>query len=255
MKKDNIKSKKNNKGNKDNLYIVIPAYNEEENIDDVVKEWHEVVEKIGNDSKLVIINDGSKDNTLKKLNNLSKKFKSLVVLDKKNGGHGDTVLYGYNYALKNKANYIFQTDSDGQTLAEEFWPFWKEREEHAAIIGYRKGRQDGLSRIFVTKTLKFVLFCVFHCWITDANTPFRLMKNSTLKKYYPRIPEHFNLSNVMLTVLMIDAKEDVEFKEITFRPRQGGVNSINFKKITKIGIQAVKDFRRIKKEMNKSKKA
>ena len=255
MKKDNIKSKKNNKGNKDNLYIVIPAYNEEENIDDVVKEWHEVVEKIGNDSKLVIINDGSKDNTLKKLNNLSKKFKSLVVLDKKNGGHGDTVLYGYNYALKNKANYIFQTDSDGQTLAEEFWPFWKEREEHAAIIGYRKGRQDGLSRIFVTKTLKFVLFCVFHCWITDANTPFRLMKNSTFKKYYPRIPEHFNLSNVMLTVLMIDAKEDVEFKEITFRPRQGGVNSINFKKITKIGIQAVKDFRRIKKEMNKSKKA
>ena len=167
--------------------------------------------------------------------------------------HGDTVLYGYNYALENKASFIFQTDSDGQTLPEEFWPFWEERNDHAAIIGYRKGRQDGLSRKFVTKTLKFVLFCVFHCWITDANTPFRLMKNSTLKKYYPRIPEHFNLSNVMLTVLMIDAKEDVEFKEITFRPRQGGVNSINFRKITKIGIQAVKDFRRIKKEMKRTK--
>lgn len=251
MKKTKKEEKKSTK--KDNLYIVIPAYNEEENIDAVAKEWHEVVEKIGNDSKLVIINDGSKDNTLKKLNSLAKKYKSLVVLDKKNGGHGDTVLYGYNYALKNNASYIFQTDSDGQTLPEEFWPFWEERKDHAAIIGYRKGRQDGLSRKFVTKTLKFVLFCVFHCWITDANTPFRLMKNATLKKYYPRIPEHFNLSNVMLTVLMIDAKEDVEFKEITFRPRQGGVNSINFKKITKIGIQAVKDFRRIKKEMKRSK--
>lgn len=251
MKKNSKVEKKDNK--KDNLYIVIPAYNEEENIDAVVKEWHEVVEKIGNDSKLVIINDGSKDNTLKKLKSLAKKFKSLVVLDKKNGGHGDTVLYGYNYALENKASFIFQTDSDGQTLPEEFWPFWEERNDHAAIIGYRKGRQDGLSRKFVTKTLKFVLFCVFHCWITDANTPFRLMKNSTLKKYYPRIPEHFNLSNVMLTVLMIDAKEDVEFKEITFRPRQGGVNSINFRKITKIGIQAVKDFRRIKKEMKRTK--
>lgn len=57
--------------------------------------------------------------------------------------------------------------------------------------------------------------------VTDANTPFRLMKNETLKKYYPMIPEHFNLSNVMLTVLFLNNKEDVVFKPITFRPRQG----------------------------------
>lgn len=238
---------------KDNLYIVIPAYNEEDNIESVAYEWHEVVEKISNDSKLVIINDGSKDNTLKKLKNLTKKLPQLEVLDKKNGGHGDTVLYGYNYALKKHADFIFQTDSDGQTLASEFWEFWEERKEHSAIIGYRSNREDGFSRIIVTKTLKLILFLIFHSWITDANTPYRLINNKTLEKYYKRIPEHFNLSNVMLTVLMVDAKEDVEFKKITFRPRQGGVNSINLKKISKIGIQAIKDFRRIKKEMKKSK--
>ena len=54
------------KNSKDKLYIVIPAYNEEENIDDVVNEWHEVVEKINEESKLVIIDDGSRDNTYKK---------------------------------------------------------------------------------------------------------------------------------------------------------------------------------------------
>lgn len=236
---------------KDNLYIVIPAYNEEETIEDVVKEWHEVVEKIGNESKLVIINDGSKDNTLKILKKLQKKYSNLIALDKKNGGHGDTVLYGYNYALENDAKYIFQTDSDGQTLASEFWPFWEDRKKHDAIIGYRNAREDGFSRIIVTKTLKLVLFFIFHLWITDANTPYRLMSKEVLEKYYSKIPEHFNLSNVMLTVLLLDNKEDVEFKKITFRPRQGGVNSINFKKITKIGIQAVKDFRIIKKSMNK----
>ena len=42
-------------------------------------------------------------------------------------------------------------------------------------------------------------------------------------------------------------KENVKFVPITFRPRQGGVNSINLKRIFKIGIQAVKDFRVIKK--------
>lgn len=231
------------------LYIVIPAYNEEENIENVVKEWHEVVEKIGEESRLVIINDGSKDNTLQRLQELQKNYKQLDVLNKKNGGHGDTILYGYKYVLENNATYIFQTDSDGQTLASEFWAFWEDRKNHSAIIGYRDTREDGFSRIIVTKTLKLVLFLIFRLNITDANTPFRLMKHDVLEKYFSMIPEHFNLSNVMLTVLLIKNKEDVEFKHITFRPRQGGVNSINFKKITKIGIQAVKDFREIKKSL------
>ena len=39
----------------DKLYIVIPAYNEEENIEAVIKDWYPIVEKIGNGSRLVII--------------------------------------------------------------------------------------------------------------------------------------------------------------------------------------------------------
>ena len=108
---------------KENLYIVIPAYNEEETITAVAKKWHKIVEKIGQHSKLVIINDGSKDNTLKKLKTLTKTLPNLVVLNKENGGHGDTILYGYKYALNKKADYIFQTDSDDQTLPSEFWIF------------------------------------------------------------------------------------------------------------------------------------
>ena len=55
--------------------------------------------------------------------------------------------------------------------------------------------------------------------------------------------------NIQLTVLFVHNKEKIRFIPITFRPRQGGVNSINIRKITKIGIQAVKDFRTIKKGM------
>lgn len=236
---------------KENLYIVMPAYNEEENIEEVVKEWHEVVERIGNESKLVVIDDGSKDNTYKKLCELKEKYKCLEPITKENQGHGATVLYGYQYALDKRAVYIFQTDSDGQTLPQEFWPFWENRNEHVAIIGHRNHRQDGFSRIFVTKTLKFVLWCIFGLNITDANTPFRLLKHETLKKYMKQIPDKFNLSNVMLTVLLVKNKEDIEFRPITFRPRQGGVNSINLKKIIRIGKKAIKDFKEIKKQMKK----
>ncbi len=233
----------------DSLYIIIPSYNEAENIESVAREWHEVVEKTGGDSKLVIINDGSKDNTYEKLQELQKELPRLEALTKQNGGHGATVLFGYHYALEKNADYIFQTDSDGQTLPVEFWPFWEKRADYPAIIGYRKSRQDGISRIFVTKTLKFVLWCIFRLNITDANTPFRLIQRDILAKYIQKIPKDFNLSNVMLTVSLLHAKENVKFIPITFRPRQGGVNSINFKKITKIGIQSIKDFRLIKKHM------
>lgn len=72
-----------------------------------------------------------------------------------------------------------------------------------------------------------------------------------MEEYLPDIPKDFNLSNVMLTVLLLYNREKVKFIPITFRPRQGGVNSINLPKITKIGIQAVKDFRIIKKGMKR----
>lgn len=233
----------------DKLYIVMPAYNEEENIDQVAREWHEVVAKIGPESRLVIVNDGSKDSTYAKLLELKQELPQLMPLDKANSGHGATLLYAYNYALKENADYIFQTDSDGQTIPDEFYPFWEEREKYAAIIGHRNHRQDGFSRVFVTKTLKLVIRLVFGVSVTDANTPFRLMPRATLEKYVPQIPKDFNLSNVILSVLLVHNKENVKFTPITFRPRQGGVNSINFKRICKIGVQAVKDFREIKKAL------
>jgi glycosyltransferase involved in cell wall biosynthesis len=233
----------------DKLYICIPAYNEEANIREVARSWHDVVVKIGEDSKLVIIDDGSKDNTYNILMELSKELPQLVPVTKPNGGHGATVLYGYHYALENKADYIFQTDSDGQTLPDEFWSFWEQRKEYSALIGYRNHREDGVSRIFVTKTLKFVLWCIFHLNIPDANTPFRLMSAAVLRKHIGKIPADFNLSNIMLSVCLVKYDEKLKFIPITFRPRQGGVNSINLKKIVKIGAQAIRDFKRLKTEL------
>ncbi len=231
----------------DKLYIVIPAYNEEENIESVVNDWYPVVEKIGNGSRLVIIDDGSKDSTYAKMQELAKTRPAFEPVTKVNQGHGATVLYGYHYALDAGADYVFQTDSDGQTLPEEFGAFWELRNQYAMVIGHRKGRQDGISRVFVTKTLKLVCKLCFHVNVTDANTPFRLMQAETLKENIKLVPESFNLSNVVLSVIYARKKQPVKYMPITFRPRQGGVNSINLKKIFKIGKQAFKDFRTINK--------
>lgn len=238
--------------NHEKLYIVIPAYNEQETIETVIQDWYPIIEKIGNDSKLVIIDDGSKDDTYKIMQECAKTREAFEPLTKPNGGHGATILFGYQYALDQGADYIFQTDSDGQTKSEEFWAFWERRNEYDMVIGHRKGREDGFSRVFVTKTLKLVLLLLFHVKVTDANTPFRLMKADTLAKYLPLIPKDYNLSNVIISVIYAKKKLAVKYLPITFRPRQGGVNSINMKKIFKIGKQACKDFIQINKIIKKS---
>jgi len=231
----------------DILYIVIPAYNEEEIIEEVIRDWYPVVERHngGGKSRLVIINDGSRDDTFLKLSQASETRPLLQPITKPNGGHGPTVLFGYRYALEHGADYVFQTDSDGQTLPGEFEPFWQERQNYDMVIGLRKGRQDGASRVFVTKTLKAVIRACFGITVPDANTPFRLMKAETMRRYLGLIPEDFFLSNVLLTVIFHKKGCAVKYIPITFRPRQGGVNSINMKRIIRIGKQALRDFQKL----------
>lgn len=229
----------------DKLYIVIPAYNEEETIGSVIEQWYPIVDKIGNGSKLIIIDDGSKDSTFKIMQQYAKTKEALEPITKLNGGHGATILFGYHYSIKAGADYIFQTDSDGQTLPEEFWGFWEYRQAYDMIIGDRRGRQDGLSRILVTKILKLVLFLCFHVGVTDANTPYRLMKTVTLKEQIKLIPNDYNLSNVIISVIYAKRKLLVKYLPVTFRSRQGGINSINMKEIVTIGKRAFLDFRRI----------
>ena len=239
----------------DSLYIIIPAYNEEENILRVLEGWYPVVERHSGEgrSRLVVVDDGSRDGTRRILEEYAAEHPLLVPLTKKNGGHGAAVLYGYRYALRHGADYIFQTDSDGQTLPEEFEPFWAKRKAYDMVIGSRKKRQDGISRVVVTRMLRLAVRFCFQVRVEDANTPYRLMRAEPLAENLSLIPEDFSLSNVAITAVYVKKGLSVKFLPITFRPRQGGVNSINIPKILRIGRQAVKDFRAISRKVTDEK--
>ncbi len=230
----------------------MPAYNEAENIEETIKQWYPVVEKLGASSKLVIANDGSKDNTFAIMQSLKTKYPLLEPLDKPNSGHGATVLYLYRYALEQGADYIFQTDSDGQTDPDEFWQMWNNRDQYDFQIGHRLGRQDGEGRVFVTKVLRLVVWLMFHEWVIDANTPFRLMRTSKLKSILDVIPQDFFLCNVAISAIATKWNYKIGWYKITFKPRQGGINSINMKRIFKIGWKALGDFNTINKNIGKA---
>ena len=63
------------------------------------------------------------------------------------------------------------------------------------------------------------------------------------------IPEDFFLSNVAIAAIAVKKNVNIAWYPITFRPRQGGVNSINMKRIFKIGVKALGDFRMINKKL------
>ncbi|WP_024467880.1 glycosyltransferase family 2 protein [Treponema pedis] len=234
----------------DTLFIVMPVYNEEENIESVIRQWYPILDGKNDKSKLVVADGGSKDKTLEILYNLQNKYTKLEVFSKPGTDHGTKLIFLYDYAINQNSDFIFQTDSDGQTDPTEFEAFWVERNKYDAIFGNRSDRKDGKIRVFVENVLRFVLWLNFGVKIPDANAPFRLIKTNLLKKYLYKLPADFNLPNALLCAYCSYFKENVSYKYISFKPRQAGVNYINIKRIIKIGWEAIGNFRILRKELN-----
>ena len=79
------------------------------------------------------------------------------------------------------------------------------------------------------------------------------MYHESLKKAIEYVPKEFNLTNIALTAIFAKMRSRGEvrmtFIPITFKPRQGGKNSINVPKIIKIGIRALRDLRKINRSL------
>lgn len=234
------------------LYIVVPAYNESDNIESFVQGWYPVISSHNDtgDSRLVIVDDGSHDDTYAKLQSLAKTRPLLIPLTKENGGHGSAVLFGYRYAIDHGADWIFQTDSDGQTNPDEFQSFWEARAPYQAVIGVRSKREDGESRRLVERVLRGVIHHYFHVSMPDANAPFRLMRANKVDAYIKLLPHDYNLPNALLTTYFVYFHDEVLFKEISFKQRQGGTNSIDIGSIMHIGKQALADFKKLSANLN-----
>lgn len=224
------------------LYLVIPAYNEEANIANVITAWYKaLMQSLQNEPFKILVNDsGSSDSTHKILESLN--LKELQIISNTHKQHGPKLIALYNQAISEDAKWVFQTDSDGQTNPSEFSVFWELRNEYDIILGYRKIRGDGKFRKFVEMVVCALLWVFFSVRVRDANAPFRLMRVSILAKYMRFFAPEFNLPNIILTAFFAKNNEKLFFKEIGFKSRTAGKNSINFWQIFKIGCIALIDF-------------
>lgn len=233
----------------DSLYVVMPAYNEEANVEETIRSWYGILEGKSETSRLVVADSGSNDRTHEILIKLCNEYSKLEILENTDRQHGPKVIALYAYAIENGADYVFQTDSDGQTNPAEFNQFWELREKYDGIFGVRNERGDGKARAFVERVVCGLLKLYFGVKIPDANAPFRLMKTEIINKYLDKMPSEYNLPNIMMTTYFVYYSEKTKFIPISFKARNAGVNSINLHKIIRIGWGALGDFRTFKKKM------
>ena len=152
------------------LWVVMPAYNEEACLRHVAEEWLQTLKQNYPDFIFLALNDGSKDSTLSILNSIASKEENFRVIDKPNSGHGQTCLEGYRTALKEAAEWILQIDSDGQCDPVYFERFLNKASEEKIIYGYRKSRDDGWRRFWISRFVTLAAFVATGVWVIRADT-------------------------------------------------------------------------------------
>jgi glycosyltransferase involved in cell wall biosynthesis len=141
------------------ISVIVPAYNEEENISNCVYEINEVMISIKDDWELIVVDDGSKDKTLLKLDELKTKFKNLVILSNgKNIGPGAAFRNGFRAA---KGDKIITIDSDLSYSPEKIPSLLDYVGDYDVVIGsWNKGNAKLInvpqSRVLVSKVAHFL---------------------------------------------------------------------------------------------------
>lgn len=236
------------------LSIVMPAYNEEGCVNNVVTKWTDLLNKYFKDEnvKLIVINDGSKDKTGAILDELSEKNKQLLVVHQINGGHGKAVVNGYKKAIEIGSQWVFQVDSDDQFFPDDFIKLWKKRNVSDFILGFRKIRYDAPIRLVITRVLRLSLWLIFGCRIKDSNIPFRLIKGSYLNKLVNQLstPPPF-APNIFIAVLAKKSGQQLLNIPITHIERKTGTVSILQLKLLKVCVKSFEELFLFRAQLSK----
>lgn len=218
------------------LKVIIPVYNEEEAVGEVLQDWFFELSKLNIDYEIHAYDDGSKDKSLKILQQIEKENKTLKVHVKENSGHGPTILKGYQDNLD--AEWLFQVDSDNELKARYFAQFWNQREDYDFLIGYRKNRDSPFARIVITEISRLVVNTFYGSNIKDVNTPYRLMRVKAFEQLIPNIPKTTFAPNLILSGLSNLEKMKIKQFAVPHQTRETGEVSIKKWKLLKVALKS-----------------
>lgn len=204
------------------LSIFFPFWNEEANIEAVVKKAIPVAQKVAEKWEIVMVDDGSSDNTLKIAKGLASSNPNLrVVSHTPNRGYGAALKEGLTNA---RYDLIVFNDGDGQFDFREVTKFLEKVDNADVVIGFRKKRIDHPFRHILMNLLKIWDFIFFGFYFRDIDCGFKMFKKSILPKLTPLISEGAMITTEILARAR-KAKLRIIEVEVTHYPRKFGDQS------------------------------
>lgn len=162
------------------ISVLLPAYNEEENIKECVLSVKRYLDKRFKDYEILVITDGSTDNTEKIVRKFVKRDQHIKLLHHKtNLGYGAVLRSGFADCSK---ELIFYTDSDNQFNIQNLDSLFPLLDSYDIVSGYRLNRQDPLMRIFVAWFYNTLIRILFNLDVRDIDASFKLYKKDVFKK-------------------------------------------------------------------------
>jgi len=164
----------------DSISVFFPVYNEGENIENTVNNAVKILDKISDNWEIIIVNDGSTDNTLKVSNGLvDRNSKIKVISHDKNRGYGASLKTGF---YNSKYPWICFTDADGQFDFSEIVKLIEKQKETKSdlVIGYYLKRKVSLFTYLSSKLWELIIFIFFGLKVTDIDCGFKLISKRVI---------------------------------------------------------------------------
>jgi glycosyltransferase involved in cell wall biosynthesis len=170
----------------ESIFAFFPAYNDATTIGGLVEKTYLLLKSTGRDFEILVVDDGSADDTPKVLRDLESRYGSAfrVIRHEVNRGYGAALRSGFSSASK---DLVFYTDGDGQYDPAELLLLLERMEPGVGLVnGYKIKRHDPLHRILIGKIYNLFVRVVFGIRIRDVDCDFRLIRQSYLSKAYLR---------------------------------------------------------------------
>ena len=162
------------------ISVFFPAYNDSQTIPRLVKGVIKTLKKITKDYEVIIVNDGSKDNTAAVAEELSRKYKNVrVVHHRTNKGYGAALKTGFKSSTK---DFVFYTDGDAQYDVKELEKLVGNLGDADVVNGYKLKRSDDLYRVVLGRLYHWGAKMLFNIRLRDIDCDFRLIRRKVFDK-------------------------------------------------------------------------
>lgn len=197
------------------LTVVVPAYNEEDQIEKEIAHLNQVLRGMGIRYELVVVDDGSKDRTAE----IAARCECTLLKQPQNRGYGAALKRGIRYA---KSEFVVITDADGTYPAERIPDMWADAEKYDMIVGARVGANVHIPLIrrpakwFLRKLASYLSGYP----IPDINSGLRLMRREQVARFAHILPNAFSFTTTITMALLCNDLA-VKYLPIDYAQRVG----------------------------------